>query len=242
MMKPQAAPAPPGTRLLDRLPEQEFQRLLPFLERVLLEFQSVLNEVHAPITYVYFPLRGVVSAVTLMQDGNIIEVATIGNEGLVGLTAFLGNQGSPNRMIVQVEVEALRMDADVFRSETSGSGPFRQVLVLYSSAYAFQVAQAVACNGLHTIQRRCSRWILMTHDRALVDEFPLTHEFLSHMLGVRRVSITSVLKPLQAAGLIRNRRGRVAVLDRQGLEAAACECYQSVRTEFDRLFGKPEDN
>jgi CRP-like cAMP-binding protein len=242
MTKPQAAPALPVNRLLAWLPEQEFQRLLPLLQRVPLPFHSVLNELHAPITHVHFPLWGVISAITLMEDGSTIEVATIGNEGMVGLTAMLGDQGSPNRMLVQVEGEALQMDAEVFQSEVSRSGSFRRLMSLYSSAYAFQVAQAVACNGLHTIQRRCCRWILMTHDRALVDEFPLTHEFLSHMLGVRRVSITSVLKPLQAAGLIRNRRGRIAVLDRKGLEGAACECYQSVRREFDRLFGKPPEN
>src|ERR1700678_4365465 len=141
MTKPQSPLALPANRLLARLPDQEFQRLLPLFQRVPLEFHAILFEVHAPITYVYFPLRGVVSAVTLMQDGSIIEVTTIGNEGMVGLTALLGEQGSPNRMIVQVEVEALRMAAAVFRSETSGPGPFRQILVLYSSAYSFQVAQ-----------------------------------------------------------------------------------------------------
>jgi CRP-like cAMP-binding protein len=236
MARSPVALALPGNRLLSRLPGQDFQRVRSLMQPVTLEFQSVLLELHAPITHVYFPLRGVISAITLMRDGDLIEVATIGNEGMVGLGAMLEEQEAPNRLIVQVEVEALRMNADVFRAEISVAGPFRRLLVLYATAYAFQVSQAVACNGLHTIQRRCCRWILLTHDRAMVDEFPLTHEFLSHMLGVRRVSITTVLKPLQKAGLIHNRRGRVVVLNRKGLERAACECYQAVRDEFDHLF------
>ncbi len=228
--------AQPGNRLLSRLPEQDFQQLRPLMEEVVLPFQKVLYELHAPLSHVYFPLRGVISAVATMLDGGFIEVATIGNEGMIGLTAMMEEQESHNRMIVQVEMDALRMSGEAFRLQLSVSAPFRRIIVLYSTAYAFQVSQAVACNGLHMIQQRCCRWILMTHDRALADEFPLTHEFLSHMLGVRRVSVTGVLKPLHDAGLIRNRRGRIAVLDRNGLEAAACECYQAVRDEFDRLF------
>ena len=228
--------AQPGNRLLSRLPPPEFERIRSLCEPVKLEFQSILYEMRAPVTHIYFPLRGVISAVTLMRDGSIIEVTTIGNEGMVGLTALMEDQGSPNRLIIQVEAEALRMKSQVFRAEISAPCRFRRLMVLYSTAYAFQVSQSVACNGLHTIQQRCCRWILMTHDRAMMDEFPLTHEFLAHMLGVRRVSVTGVLKPLQDAGLIRNRRGRVGVLDRKGLERDACECYQAIRNEFDRLF------
>jgi CRP-like cAMP-binding protein len=237
MGKSQIASASPENCLLARLPQKDYQRLLPLFERVPLDFKHILNEPRSAITHVIFPNRGVVSAVTLMQDGSVIEVATIGNEGMVGLLAFLGNEESPNRMIVQVGGDALQMKADVFRAETSTDNPFRHLLVRYNTAFSYQVSQAVACNGLHKVQPRCCRWILMTHDRVRADEFPLTHEFLSHMLGVRRVSVTEVLKPLQEAGLIRNRRNRVTVLDRPGLEAAACECYQAVTNEFDRLLG-----
>jgi CRP-like cAMP-binding protein len=237
MAKPSAASAPPLNRLLALLPRKEYQRLLPRLQSVPLEFKQVLYEPRSPIDYVYFPQRGVVSNVTLMEDGVIIEVATIGNEGLVGLAAFFGTETSPDRMIVQVKGDALRMRAAALRVETSRDSPLRQLLSRYHAAFLKQISQAVACNGLHSVQKRCCRWVLMTHDRAHSDEFPLTHEFLSHMLGVRRVSVTQVLKPLQDAGLIRNHRGNITVLDRARLEAASCECYRSVRDEFDRRLG-----
>lgn len=237
MAKSQAASAPPVNRLLARLPPKEYQRLLPLLRLVPLKLKHVLNEPGSSILHVHFPILGVVSAVTVMQDGRSIEVATIGNEGMVGLTAFLGYEESPNRMIVQVNGEALRMDADTLRVETTGASPLQIVLRRYHVAFHYQMSQAVACNGLHTVEQRCCRWLLMTHDRAQTDEFILTHEFLSHMLGVRRVSVTLVLKPLQDAGLIRNHRGRITVLDRKRLEARACECYQTVRDEYDRLLG-----
>ena len=240
MVKPQAVSAPPANRLLARLPPQDYQRLLPLLRLVPFEFKQVLNEQRSRIAYVHFPSRGVVSAVTLMEDGTVIEVATIGNEGMVGLSAFLGDEEAPNRWIVQVPGEALRMGADDLRAETSRDSPLRRLLVRYHTAFLKQISQAVACNGLHRVQQRCCKWVLMTHDRAQSDEFPLTHEFLSHMLGVRRMSVTDVLKPLQDAGLIRNHRGRITVLDRPGLEAAACECYRSVQETFARLLGGPD--
>jgi CRP-like cAMP-binding protein len=236
MVKSEFSSTPPSNQLLAWLPQKEFQRLQPLLTGVELKFKQLLNEARSRIDYVLFPSKGVVSAITLMQDGNSIEVATIGNEGFVGLNAFLGDIESPNRMIVQVPGAALKMDAKVLRTETLGDTPLRQALVRYHAAFQVQVSQAVACNGLHTVQRRCCRWVLMTQDRALADEFPLTHEFLSHMLGVCRVSVTDVLKPLQEAGLICNHRGRIKVLDRRGLEASSCECYRAVKKEFARLF------
>src|SRR5579864_111680 len=237
MVKSRIIPLVSGNQLLARLPPGEYQRLRLQLRVLPLEFKHVLNEPRSAIDYVYFPSRGVISDVTLMEDGSAIEVATVGNEGMVGLTAFLGDEESPNRVIVQVGGEAMRMGASDLRAETRQDGPLRRLLVRYHTAFMKQVSQAVACNGLHHVQQRCCRWVLMTHDRAQSDEFLLTHEFLSHMLGVRRMSVTDVLKPLQDAGLIRNRRGRITVVDRPGLEAAACECYQSVQDAFDRLLG-----
>lgn len=231
------APAPEN-RLLARLPQKEYERLLPMFRSIPMIFKDVLSEARAAIEHVYFPSSGVVSAITGMQGGASIEVATIGKEGMVGVMAFVGAEESPHRQIIQVPGEALRMDVKTFRAETAKDGPFRQVMTLYATAFHYQISQAIACNGLHTIQRRCCRWILMTHDRAGSDEFPLTHEFLSHMLGVRRVSVTDVLKPLQEAGWIRTRRGKVTVLDRKGLQKAACECYQIVNDEFERLLGR----
>ena len=228
-----------GNQLLARLPKSDFQRLQPSLQVVPLDVKVIFNKPQSPMTHVYFPIRGVISSVTLMEDGSSIEVATIGNEGMVGVSAFLGEEESQNRMIVQVPGEAFRMRAKDLRSETAGDNPLRRLLIRYNTAFMKQISQAVACNGLHTVHQRCCRWILMTHDRAMSEEFLLTHEFLSHMLGVRRVSVTEVLKPLQDTGLIRNHRGRITVLNRGGLESEACECYRSVREVFRRLLGEP---
>ena len=242
MAKIYPTPAHPLNQLLARLPKNDYERLLPNLHLIPLETKTIFNEPHSPILYVYFPIRGVISSVTLMEDGSSIEVATIGNEGMAGISAFLSDEDSENRVIVQVPGEAMRMRAKDLQAETARDGPLRRLLVRYNSAFMKQVSQAVACNGLHNVQQRCCRWILMTHDRAVADEFLLTHEFLSQMLGVRRVSVTEVLKPLQDGGLIRNHRGRITVLDRSGLEATACECYRSVREVFHRLLGGPRNS
>jgi CRP-like cAMP-binding protein len=238
MPNPQAPPAKPSNRLLARLPPSVYARLLASLQGVPLPFKQVLYQAYAAIDYVYFPIRGVISAMTIMEDGKAIEVATIGSEGMVGLTAFVGGETSPNEVMVQVEGEALRMPAEVFKKAASRDGPLRQLLVLYHTAYQTQVSYAVACNGLHTIEKRCCRWLLMAQDRVRTEVVPLTHEFLSTMLGVQRSSLTEVLQPLQERGLIQNHgRGKITILDRKGLEATACECYRRVEEEYARLLG-----
>jgi len=237
MAKTQPPFTAPRNRLLAQLPKAEFQRLLPNLLPVNLEFKRVLYEPRAPLDYAYFPERGVVSQLTVMEDGAGIEVATIGKEGMVGLPILFGMAEISSRLVVQVPASAFRMSAHVLRQETSGDTPLRRVLLRYNGAYLTQVSQSVGCNGLHSVPRRCCRWLLMTHDRVDGDEFPITHEFLAQMLGVRRPSITEVLQPLQEDGLIRYRRGSMTVLDRRGLEAASCECYRIVQDEFDRLLG-----
>ncbi len=242
MPKTRPPPALPENQLLARLPQGEYQRLLPHLEAVPLAFKQVLYRARSSIDYAYFPNRGVTSALTIMEDGSAIEVATVGNEGVVGMLAFLGAKTSPNEVIVQVEGDGLRMPAEALHEEASRDGPLRRLLVLYQVAFHTQVSQSVACNGLHSVQKRCCRWLLMTHDRVQADVMPLTHEFLAVMLGVQRSSVTEVLQPLQEQGLIRNSRGRITVVDRAGLEAASCECYRSVKDEFDRLFGPAGEN
>jgi CRP-like cAMP-binding protein len=222
-------------RLLARLPQSELDRLK--LRLIPMKFEESLSEAQSAITHVYFPISGVVSAITVMNDGTQIEVATIGNEGMVDIVAFMGARESPHRLLIQVGGEAYRMDVKAFQAEAKRDGPFKVLMGKYLTAYHYQISQAIACNGLHKIQPRCCRWILQTHDRAGSDEFPLTHEFLSHMLGVRRVSITDVLKPLQDEGLIRGSRGRITVLNRKKLEQTSCECYQTVKDEYDRLIG-----
>jgi CRP-like cAMP-binding protein len=228
---------PQGNRLLARLPPDEYQRLQPRLQVVQLAFKQVLYEPQSPIDYAYFPNGGVVSALTVMEDGRGIEVATIGNEGMVGLPLLVGAKTTANRVIVQVPSDALRMAEDVLREEVCRDSPLRRLLVLYHSAFLLQVSQAVACNGLHSVHQRCCRWLLMTLDRADSDVFPMTHEFLAEMLGVRRSTVSEVLQPFQEAGLIRYSRGKCTVLDRDGLKGRSCECYRRINAEFERLFG-----
>lgn len=236
MPKSKPPAAPHGNRLLARLPPAEYQRLLLRLQPVALELKHVLYEARAPIDYAYFPSRGVVSAMTVMEDGRAIEVATIGDEGMVGLPLLVGAETTGNRMMVQVSGEALRLSAEALKEEASRHSPLGRLLALYHTAFSMQVSQAVACNGLHTLHQRCCRWLLMTQDRAHSDVFPMTHEFLAEMLGVRRSSVSEVLEPLQKEGLIRYSRGKFTVLDRDGLKAGSCECYRRINEEFERLF------
>jgi CRP-like cAMP-binding protein len=232
-----------GNRLLARLHESEYQRLIPALEAVSWGSGHVLYEARAPIDFAYFPTRGTASALTIMEDGSAIEVATIGNEGIVGMTLAIGAEASPNKVIVQVPGAALRMKASAFKKEAAQDGPFRRLLYLYHSAFLTQVSYSVACNGLHSAQQRCCRWLLMTQDRSQGDKsIRLTHEFLGFMLGVRRSTVTDVLQPLQDAGIIRNGRGEITILDRPRMEAECCECYRQVNEEYDRLFAVPRDD
>src|SRR3984893_3353428 len=237
MPKTKPPPAPHGNQLLARLPPKEYQRLLPHLQLVPLELKHVLYEARSLIDYAYFPNRGVVSALTVMEDGRAIEVATIGNESMVGLPLLVEAKTAANRVIVQVPGEALRMAEDVLREEVSRDSPLRRLLILYHTAFLVQVSQAVACNGLHSVHQRCCRWLLMTQDRAHSDVFPMTHEFLAELLGVRRSSVSEVLELTQEEGLIRYSRGKFTVLDREGLKAGTCECYRRINEEFERLFG-----
>jgi CRP-like cAMP-binding protein len=226
----------PGNRLLARLPEDEYRRLFPEPKSISLNLKHVLYQPRATIDFAYFPSEGVVSLLTVMEDGAGIELATIGNEGMVGLSIILGIPESPSRAVVQVPSVGLRMPVDRLKAATSRDTPLRRILLLYSGVFLFQVSQGVACNGLHSVQQRCCRWLLMTHDRVGgADEFPITHEFLSQMLGVRRPSITEVLRPLQKDGLIRYRRGKMTILDRTALEATTCECYGLIVEEYRRL-------
>ena len=237
MSKSKPLAARHGNQLLARLPPAEYQRILPRLQFVALELKHVIYEARSPIDYAYFPNRGVISALTVMDDGRAIEVATIGDEGMVGLPLLIGAKTTGNRMIVQVPGDAMRMAEDALREEVGRDSPLRQLLVLYHTAFLAQVSQAVACNGLHSVHKRCCRWLLMTQDRAHSDVFPMTHEFLAEMLGVRRSTVSEVLEPFQKKGLIRYSRGKCTVLDREGLKAGACECYRVIAKEFERLFG-----
>jgi CRP-like cAMP-binding protein len=225
-----------GNLLLARLPAAECERLTSRMRHVRVEFKQVLYHTRAPIEYVYFLSSGAASAMTVMDNGSAIEVATIGYEGLVGHSILFSGGESTNEVIVQVPGEALRMDANVLRQEAATDSPLRRLLQCYNAAYTVQLAQSVACNGFHNVQQRCCRWLLITLDRMESNVVPLTHEFLSIMLGVRRASVTEVLRPLHEQGLVNNSRGAITILDRSGLEKLSCECYRKVKDEFERVF------
>ncbi|HEY6468366.1 MAG TPA: Crp/Fnr family transcriptional regulator [Candidatus Dormibacteraeota bacterium] len=199
-----------------------------------LTVKTVLFDPGQVITSVHFPIDGVVSLVTPLADGNIVEVATIGNEGMVGVPLVAGGSLAV-RAISQVGGRTLRMDANVFIAELERLEGFRKLIQRYVQALFGQISQAAACNRLHSNEERLSRWLLMSHDRVGMDAFPITHEFLGQMLGSRRATVTLSAGLLQAAGLIRYHRGRVTIVDRAGLEGVSCECYAIIKAALDRV-------
>ena len=227
-------------RIVLALEPKERERLLAATSPVALESKQILLDHGGRIDTVYFPDNAVVSLLTTMDDGTTFEVANIGNEGIVGVSAFLGVETIGARECFQVEVpgQARAMDVATF-VKAAGREPFRRLVERSIQAQFTQVAQRMACVALHSIPERCSRWLLLTHDRVGDREFSLTQEFLAQMLGVRRASVSVAAGALQHAGLISYSRGRVTILDREGLENAACECYGVIRSENERLLPLP---
>ena len=228
-------------RLLAMVSEEERDRLAPELEVVALDLREHVYTEDEPIEHVYFPITGVLSLVSQMKDGRGIEVATIGNEGMIGLPVFLqATMTSAHRAFCQVPGQSLRMDARSFGDLVNGSqnGGLHRALHRYTQALMSMIARAVACNALHSVEQRASRWLLITHDRIGGDEFLLTQEFLGQMLGVTRPSVNEVARQLQDEGAIDYSRGRITILDRPALESRTCECYGVIRLEFERLLGE----
>ncbi len=226
-----------GNRLLAALPDDERQRLAAHLELVELTLRQLLYEPGKPIEHVYFPVDAVLSVLAVMDDGQAVEVATVGNEGMVGIPVFLGVSVSPGLSFCQLPGRALRMPAGAFRELANGAGAFQQVLQRYTYAFFTQLSQGSACNRLHHMDQRLARWLLLTHDRVGRDQFLLTQEFIAQMLGVRRATVTEAAGRLQRDGLITYRRGILTIADRKGLEAASCECYRIISDEHTRLIG-----
>jgi CRP-like cAMP-binding protein len=228
---------PTGNKLFDGFPAQHIERLLPHLENVAIEQRQTIHAAGAPIEYVYFPITGFVSLIASLADGVAVEVGLIGSEGLVGTSVLLGSKIASNEAFVQQRGTALRIPTHPLLDAVDGDSALRQRLLRYAQALSFQIAQSAACNARHVVEERCARWLLAAHDRVDGNELLLTHEFLGIMLGVRRAGVTVAAASLQRAGLIRYRQGRVTILDRAGLEAAACECYAAVDREYKRLLG-----
>ena len=226
-----------GNRLLELLPPRDYERLRQHLRPVALEYRQSLYRAHKPIGFVYFIETGVGSLVNTMANGDAAEVGTIGNEGVVGLPVLFGDDRAPTSVYVQVPGIGLKMKAALFQKELARSASMRAVMLRYAHALFNQVAQSAACNQFHSIEQRCCRWMLMTHDRMQSDEFLLTQEFLAMMLGVQRTGVSVAAGALQRAGLIEYRRGNVTIVDRRGLIRRSCECYGISKREFDRLLG-----
>lgn len=227
-------------RILAALPAKDRFRLRKHLTTVTLERKHSVWQPNQPIEAVYFPLDAVVS-VLAVADGGVVEVGTIGEEGVVGLPVFLGSRSSPGMAFCQVPGRAERLAVKVFVREARRQGPFQRLLQLYTQGFMVQVSQSTVCNRLHPAEQRLARWLLVVADRVGREQFPLTHEFMAQMLGVRRATVTETAGALQRAKLISYSRGKITVRDRRGLERAACECYRIVRDEFDRLLGPRPD-
>jgi CRP-like cAMP-binding protein len=226
-------------RLLQLLPRDDFDGLRPLLETIALDYRLQLHDANQPLRHVYFPVTGVASLVNTMTDRSAAEVGTVGNEGLVGLPVILGDELTPMAAYVQVPGAGLRLRADDLRSALQRSAGMRAVMLHYAHAFFDQVAQTAACNHFHSVEQRCCRWLLMTHDRVQSDQFLLTQEFLGMMLGVQRSTVNSTALKLKVDGIIDYRRGQVTILSRTKLERRSCECYGVVKREFDRLLGAP---
>jgi CRP-like cAMP-binding protein len=219
--------------LLAALPRKSYLRLLPGLAPVELVFGEVLYEPGEPIRDVYFPSRSLVSLLTLVEGHLALEVGMVGREGMVGIPLTLGADVSPVRALVQGAGPAMKMSATRFRSELRSSPPLQRELNRYVHAMMAQISQTAGCNRFHVVEARLARWLLMTRDRVRSGQFRMTHEFLSHMLGVRRVGVTEAASALQRQKLIEYRRGNIRILDDRGLEAACCSCYQVVKDMHD---------
>jgi CRP-like cAMP-binding protein len=222
-------------RLLHSLPLDDYASILPYLRPVRLRLKDVLIEPDVPIPYVWFVREGVCSIIAAEQEGGDVEVGTVGFEGLVGLPVVFEDDTLPNRVIVQVEGDAWRISAEDFRHMLDTRPAVRKRCLHFAAYFTSQLSQSVACNRIHTLEERCARWLLMTHDRVHRGDFELTHEFLSLMLGVRRAGVSVAMGTLQSAGVIRYTRGRITVLDRARLEEASCGCYQITQNTLARL-------
>jgi len=228
-------PNPRQNHLLAVLPRFECERLFPFLEPVPLPLGEALYESGDQLNHVYFPTTAIVSLLYLMENGASAEIAVVGNEGIVGIALFMGGESMPNRAVVQSAGHAYRLKRQLLKQEFNRAGAFQHLLLRYTLAQMAQMAQTSVCNRHHSVDQQLCRWLLLSLDRLPSNELSMTQELIANMLGVRREGVTEAAGHLQSAGLIHYRRGCITVLDRRGLEARVCECYDVVKKEFRRL-------
>lgn len=218
-----------GNGLLSALPWAEYERLSSHLELVRLAPGKILYNAGDAVRHAYFPKGGMICLLSTTEDGRTIEVGIIGNEGMAGIPIVLRSGAAPYQVMVQLAGNALRISGNALREEFNRGGKLQDLLLRYTHVLLVQMAQSAACNSFHTVKERLCRWLLVSRDRVQTDTIHLTQEFLSHMLGVQRTSVTQIANALQKEGLIRHSRGRITILNRRGLEATSCECYQRVR-------------
>ncbi|MEJ2013756.1 MAG: Crp/Fnr family transcriptional regulator [Anaerolineales bacterium] len=238
MTKGVNSPIPTNKRqnhLLAVLPEAERERLFPHLEPITMPLGRALYESGDRLEHVYFPTTAIVSLLYIMEDGASAEIAVVGNEGIVGIALFMGGETMPNRAVVQSAGHAYRLSGQLLKQEFNRGGALQHLLLRYTLAMLTQMAQTAVCNRHHSVDQQLCRWLLLSLDRLPANELSMTQELIANMLGVRREGVTEAAGKLQKAGLIHYSRGRIKVLDRPGLEARVCECYEVVRQEFDRL-------
>jgi len=228
-------PSPHQNQLLDALPASDYQRVASHLELIPMKLGDVLYESGATLRHVYFPTTSIISLLYVMEDGASAEIAIVGNEGVLGISLFMGGDTTPSRAVVQSAGLAFRLKAQLLKDEFERFGPTMHLLLRYTQALITQMSQTAVCNRHHSVDQQLCRWLLLSLDRLQSNELSMTQELIENMLGVRREGVTEAAGKLQKAGLIRYGRGRITVLNRPGLEARCCECYLVVKTEFDRL-------
>ncbi len=221
--------------LLAALPATQLSAWLPHLEAVSMPLGQVLYEPGGTLTHVYFPTTAIVSLLYVMENGASAEIAVVGNDGIIGISLFMGGESTPSRAVVQSAGDGYRLKAQFMKEEFDKSGPVLHLLLRYTQALITQMAQTAVCNRHHSLDQQLCRWLLLSLDRLQNDELLMTQELIANMLGVRREGVTEGALKLQEAGLIRYARGRISVLDRPGLEKRTCECYAVVKKEYDRL-------
>lgn len=230
-----ASHSPQQNHLLAALPEEDGTRIFPQLELVPMQLGDVLYESGAHLRYVYFPTTSIVSLLYVMEDGASAEIAVVGNEGIVGVSLFMGGETTPSRAVVQSAGHAYRLRGPLLKNEFCRAGPMQHLLLRYTQALLTQMAQTAVCNRHHSLDQQFCRWLLLSLDRLSSNQLVMTQELIANMLGVRREGVTEAAGNVQMAGLIEYHRGHITVIDRVGLEARACECYAVVKKEFDRL-------
>jgi CRP-like cAMP-binding protein len=229
------SPDPTENRLLTALPDAEWQRWLPHLERIAMPLGQVLYESGDTLSHVYFPTTAIVSLLYVMENGASAEIAVVGNEGIVGISLFMGGDSTPSRAVVQSAGWGFRLRAPIMKDAFNQAGAVLHLLLRYTQALITQMAQTAVCNRHHSLDQQLCRWLLLSLDRLQGNELVMTQELIANMLGVRREGVTEGALKLQQAGLIRYARGHISVLDRIGLEKRSCECYAVVKKEYDRL-------